>query len=86
MKAFIVLLAVVVGAAVAFPQDAVVAGEEPDVLIRAPSTYQNCDCQCDYYSWTSNGKILGNCLRYISLYSTTFVIKIVLEGLFNFKL
>ena len=63
MKAFVVLLAVVVGAAVAFPQDAVVAGEEPDVLVRAPSTYQNCDCQCDHHIFQQGGRALGNCQR-----------------------
>jgi len=36
---------------------------EIDIITRAQSTFQNCDCQCDSYTWTSNGKVLGNCLR-----------------------
>ena len=58
MKTLIVFVALL-GAALSYPQPQ----EEPDVSVRAPSTYQNCDCQCDSYTWTSNGKILGNCLR-----------------------
>ena len=36
---------------------------EIDIITRAQSTFQNCDCQCDSYTWSSNGKVLGNCLR-----------------------
>merc|ERR1711971_1486013 len=28
---------------------------------RAPSTYQNCDCQCDSVTWTDGSTIKGNC-------------------------
>merc|ERR1739844_239123 len=28
---------------------------------RAPSTYQNCDCQCDSVTWTDGNTIKGNC-------------------------
>merc|ERR1712183_161471 len=28
---------------------------------RAPSTYQNCDCQCDSATWTDGSTIKGNC-------------------------
>ena len=37
--------------------------EDPEIAVRAPSTYQNLDCQCDSYTWTSKGRILGNCVR-----------------------
>jgi len=58
MKTFVVFAALLAtGLAYPHPQD------EPEIAVRAPSTYQNCDCQCDSYTWTSNGKILGNCLR-----------------------
>ena len=34
---------------------------------KAPSTYQNCDCQCDSYTWETKNKgkkyIMGNCKR-----------------------
>merc|ERR1712172_483344 len=29
---------------------------------RAPSTYQNCNCQCDSTTWTDGSTIKGNCL------------------------
>merc|ERR1711944_185098 len=36
--------------------------EEITVDTRAPSTYSNCDCQCDSYSWvTTSGVRAGNC-------------------------
>merc|ERR1712062_710957 len=28
---------------------------------RAPSTYQNCNCQCDSYTWSDGNYIRGNC-------------------------
>merc|ERR1712018_698349 len=31
------------------------------VSLRAPSTYQNCNCQCDSYQVSRNNQILGNC-------------------------
>merc|ERR1719288_713171 len=35
---------------------------EIDVDTRAPSDYNNCNCQCDSYSWvTSSGQRAGNC-------------------------
>ena len=55
MKSFVAIVALV-GVAIAAPQD-------PEIAVRAPSTFQNCDCQCDSYTWTSKGRILGNCLR-----------------------
>merc|ERR1712018_1033361 len=32
-----------------------------DVGDKAPSTYQNCNCQCDSYTWTDGNVIRGNC-------------------------
>ena len=35
-----------------------------DVVLRAPSTCLNCDCQCDGYKWEDErGNAYGNCLR-----------------------
>ena len=55
MKFFLALICLA-GAALAAPQD-------PEIAVRAPSSFQNCDCQCDSYQWTSKGRILGNCRR-----------------------
>jgi hypothetical protein len=81
MKTAFVFLALL-GVGLCKPQDVVApeggeapaAGEAPapadggiDIAVRAPSSFQNCDCQCDSYTWTSNGKILGNCLRSVCL-------------------
>ena len=68
MKTFVVILASVLTVSFGFPQDAVAPANpgETDVILRAPSTFQNCDCQCDSYQWTSNGKLLGNCVRLVS--------------------
>jgi hypothetical protein len=86
MKTAFVFLALL-GVGLCKPQDVVApeggeapdAGEAPapadggiDIAVRAPSSFQNCDCQCDSYTWTSNGKILGNCLR--SVYLDFYVI------------
>lgn len=60
--------------AFAKPQEVVVGDGEPliespveksevDIGLRAASTFQNCDCQCDSYSWISNGRYQGNCQR-----------------------
>ena len=39
----------------------------PEVGTRASSTYRNCDCQCDSYTWetTYRGRkyLMGNCQR-----------------------
>ena len=31
---------------------------------KAASTYQNCNCQCDSYTWSDGIYIRGNCRRY----------------------
>jgi len=39
-------------------------GGKIDVVVRAPSTCLNCDCQCDSYTWADErGNRYGNCLR-----------------------
>ena len=30
---------------------------------RAPSTYQNCNCQCNSDTWTDGTTVKGNCRR-----------------------
>jgi len=55
MKFFLAFFALVVVAHGA-PQD-------PEIAVRAPSTFQNCECQCDSYTWSSKGRVLGNCFR-----------------------
>merc|ERR1712158_47842 len=37
------------------------AGNSIKVDTRAPSTYQNCNCQCDSYTWSDGNYIRGNC-------------------------
>merc|ERR1712018_1566 len=44
----------------AFATIAIVPGV--DVVNRAPSDYQNCDCQCNSDKWTDGNGIKGNCL------------------------
>ena len=44
MKSFVALVALV-GIALAAPQD-------PEIAVRAPSSFQNCDCQCNSYQST----------------------------------
>ena len=34
-----------------------------DSAVALPENPVNCDCQCDYYTWSSKGKIMGNCQR-----------------------
>jgi hypothetical protein len=34
-----------------------------DSAVALPENPVNCDCQCDYYTWSSKGKIMGNCNR-----------------------
>merc|ERR1712062_358662 len=36
-------------------------GNSIKVDTRAPSTYQNCNCQCDSYTWSDGNYIRGNC-------------------------
>jgi hypothetical protein len=55
----LIILAGLLAVGVCFPHPQ----DEPEIAVRAPSTFQNCDCQCDSYTWTSNGKVLGNCVR-----------------------
>ena len=74
MKSTLVLLSLL-GLGLCMPQDVVfgegekapapapAAAPAPDIITRAQSTFQNCDCQCDSYTWSAKGKILGNCLR-----------------------
>ena len=40
---------------------------DPDLLKpRAPSEYQNCNCQCDDYYWLWRGRyVMGRCQRYV---------------------
>jgi len=41
----------------AAPQD-----KKSDIGVKAPSPYENCNCQCHHYSWRDTyGKIQGNC-------------------------
>merc|ERR1712226_1037112 len=35
--------------------------KDPKVDVRAPSTYQNRNCQCDSYTWSDGNYIRGNC-------------------------
>ena len=48
--------------------DAISFGSLPkdkDVQLKAPSTFQNCDCQCDSYQIANRkGQAFGNCRRY----------------------
>merc|ERR1711994_649276 len=37
------------------------AGNSIKVDTRAPSDYQNCNCQCDSYTWSDGNYIRGNC-------------------------
>merc|ERR1712027_74150 len=39
------------------PQD-----KKSDIGVKAPSPYENCNCQCHHYTWQDTyGKIQGNC-------------------------
>merc|ERR1712226_956950 len=50
------LLAVAVSA-MAAPQD-----KKGNIGVKAPSPYENCNCQCHHYTWQDTyGKIQGNC-------------------------
>merc|ERR1719328_763986 len=41
----------------AAPQD-----KKSDIGVKAPSPYENCNCQCHHYTWQDTyGKIQGNC-------------------------
>jgi hypothetical protein len=31
----------------------------------APAPRENCDCQCDAFTWNYKGQVIGNCKRYI---------------------
>merc|ERR1712020_192843 len=48
---------------IALAQDVVneKAGNSIKVDTRAPSDYQNCNCQCDSYTWSDGNYIRGNC-------------------------
>merc|ERR1711884_962841 len=50
-------------ASISLAQDVVneKAGNSIKVDTRAPSTYQNCNCQCDSYIWSDGNYIRGNC-------------------------
>ena len=54
-------------ASISLAQDVVneKAGNSIKVDTRAPSTYQNCNCQCDSYTWSDGNYIRGNCRRYV---------------------
>ena len=36
----------------------------PPIAVRAPSTFVNCECQCDPHVFQHQGRNVGNCLRY----------------------
>jgi len=46
-----------------FAMEALGIEEGPNfqIGVRAPSNYQNCDCQCDSDIWSDGNKIHGNC-------------------------
>merc|ERR1712119_100401 len=50
-------------ASISLAQDVVneKAGNSIKVDTRTPSTYQNCNCQCDSYTWSDGNYIRGNC-------------------------
>merc|ERR1712226_1018165 len=50
-------------ASISLAQDVVneKAGNSIKVDTRAPSDYQNCNCQCDSYTWSDGNYIRGNC-------------------------
>merc|ERR1712012_482116 len=50
-------------ASISLAQDVVneKAGNSIKVDTRAPSTYQNCNCQCDSYTWSDGNYIRSNC-------------------------
>merc|ERR1711863_177329 len=50
-------------ASISLAQDVVneKAGNSIKEDTRAPSTYQNCNCQCDSYTWSDGNYIRGNC-------------------------
>merc|ERR1712186_161483 len=50
-------------ASISLAQDVVneKAGNSIKVDTRAPSTYQNCNCRCDSYTWSDGNYIRGNC-------------------------
>ena len=35
----------------------------PPIAVRAPSTFVNCECQCDPHVFQHRGQRLGNCIR-----------------------
>ena len=52
-------------ASISLAQDVVneKAGNSIKVDTRAPSTYQNCNCQCNSDTWTDGTTVKGNCRR-----------------------
>merc|ERR1711997_324198 len=61
MKLLVILVSFLVSISLA--QDVVneKAGNSIKVDTRAPSDYQNCNCQCDSYTWSDGNYIRGNC-------------------------
>ena len=60
MKIFILFLALMA-------RDAIGQKTSGKVTVsnRAPSTFQNCNCQCNSDTWTDGQYIRGNCRRYV---------------------
>ncbi len=53
MKSLLVIV-LLCGVALAWPDEE---------KFEAPAPRENCDCQCDAYTWNYRGKVIGNCKR-----------------------
>merc|ERR1711993_173084 len=63
MKLLVIQIGVSFLVSISLAQDVVneKAGNSIKVDTRAPSDYQNCNCQCDSYTWSDGNYIRGNC-------------------------
>ena len=63
MKNFFIFICLLTKGTVGIPLslDDIIGPE--DIGDKAASTYQNCNCQCDSYTWTDGEIIRGNCKR-----------------------
>jgi hypothetical protein len=52
---YILVIALLCGVAIAWPDEE---------KFEAPAPRENCNCQCDAYTWNFRGKVIGNCKRY----------------------
>ena len=70
MKLLVIQIGVSFLVSISLAQDVVneKAGNSIKVDTRAPSDYQNCNCQCDSYTWSDGNYIRGNCRRYVLTY------------------